>query len=289
MYPRHFFDRFPPYPRSQRVFVAMSFDPRLEARWNTVIGPAIAEVSVDGKVLAPHRVDSRSVSDSILTEILSGVGSSLLIFGDVTSLDTLNGVPLRNPNVFYEIGIAHAMRLPEEVLLFRSDDGPLLFDVANIRVNQYDPDTDPGKARAQISGAVSAAVREINLTRSLVVGSYAARLDSQSWIALLLAQNQGYLEHPVVRTLGQAVIGRAREAAITSLLELGLIETMYGVTGPDLVKTIKEGGTPLEQVFRYQMTNLGRAVLQLCMNRLGLELRPAAEVSSQVEPGPTGA
>lgn len=284
MYPRHFFDQFPPFPRSHRVFVAMSFDSRLDSRWQTVIAPAVAEVSVDGTSLEAHRVDVRSVSDSILTEILSGIGSALLILGDITSLDNLNGVTLRNPNVFYEIGIAHAMRLPEEVLLFRSDDGPLLFDVANIRVNRYDPEANPVEARAHVSGALSAAIREINLTRSLIVESCAARLDSQAWTAMLIAHRHGHLEHPVVRTIGQSISGRAREAAITSLLELGLIETDYQVINPDRLKTIKEASS-LEQMFRYRLTNLGRAVWELCLSRLGLVIAPAQEGSTDIGPG----
>ncbi len=168
MYPRHFFDQYPAFPRSHRVFVAMSFDPRLDNRWHNVIFPAVAEVNVDGVNLEAHRVDIRSVSDSILTEILSGIGSALLVFGDITSLDNLNGVPLRNPNVFYEIGIAHATRLPEEVLLFRSDDGPLLFDVANIRVNRYDPDVNPTEARDHVRNIVSEAIRRLTLLEVLV-------------------------------------------------------------------------------------------------------------------------
>src|SRR5258708_1529040 len=136
MYPRLFFDQFPPFPRSHHVFVAMSFDARMNARWHNVIAPAVADVNVEGTSLNAYRVDMRMVSDSILTEILSGIGNALLILGDVSSLDNLNGVAVRNPNVFYEIGIAHATRLPEEVLLFRSDDGAMLFDVANIRVNR---------------------------------------------------------------------------------------------------------------------------------------------------------
>jgi hypothetical protein len=286
VYPRHFFDQFPPFPRSHRVFVAMSFDQRLDTRWLKVIVPAIAEVSVDGANLEAHRVDARYVSDSILTEILSGIGNALLILGDVTSLDNLNGVTLRNPNVFYEIGIAHAMRLPEEVLLFRSDDGPLLFDVANIRVNRYDPDGDPAKARAHVRDAVSAAIREIDLTRSLIVESCAARLDSWGWLVLLSANKDGTILHPVVRTLGETVFGRAKEAAIARLLELGLIETDYQVIGPDRLKTIKEGG-PVEQMFRYRLTNLGRAVLHLCLNRLGLVVKPGQVGSAQVGPGTT--
>lgn len=33
MYPRNYFDFFPPFPRNLRVFVAMSFDDRFKKRW----------------------------------------------------------------------------------------------------------------------------------------------------------------------------------------------------------------------------------------------------------------
>jgi hypothetical protein len=254
----------------------MSFDPRLEHRWRSVIMPAIGEVKIDGTPLEAHRVDARSVSDSILTEILSGIGNALVVFGDLTSLDTLNGVTLRNPNVFYELGIAHSMRLPEEVLLFRSDDGPLIFDVANIRVNRYDPDGDPVKAQAQVRESISAALKEINLTRNLVVENYAARLDSKAWLVLVTAHNSGRVLHPIFRTIGEAVWGSSREAAIGNLLQLGLLETDYQAVGPGELEAIKEGKA-LEKLFRYRITPLGRAVLDVCVKRLGLVLQSSQE------------
>jgi len=53
----------------------------------------------------------------------------------------------RNENVLYEVGIAHSSRLPEEVIFFRSDNDKLLVDLANIRINSYDPDGDPKKSK----------------------------------------------------------------------------------------------------------------------------------------------
>ena len=66
-------------------------------------------------------------------------------------MGTVNGHPMRNDNVLYEVGLAHAARLPAEVVLFRSDRDQLMVDVVNIRVNSYDPDRDPGAAREALT------------------------------------------------------------------------------------------------------------------------------------------
>ena len=135
MYPAHLFELFPPFPRDERVFVAMSFDPALRLRWTNVIEPAVREAGLE-----PFRVDASKVSDSILTEILQGIARARLILADISSV---GGV--RNANVLYEVGMAHAARQPQEVLLFRSDSDRLLFDVSNVRVNAFHPGQGVGK------------------------------------------------------------------------------------------------------------------------------------------------
>ena len=99
----------------------------------------------------PRRVDAHVVSDSLLTKILDGIARCRVFLADISAIGTVGGRPVRNANVLYEVGLAHSVRLPEEVLLFRSDDQQLLFDVANVRVNRYDPDADAGGAREQVA------------------------------------------------------------------------------------------------------------------------------------------
>jgi len=74
----------------------MSFDVRFDARWNNVIGPALGKVLINGKRLEPVRVDARKASDSILTEILSGIADSRLILSDITTIGHLNERLTRN-------------------------------------------------------------------------------------------------------------------------------------------------------------------------------------------------
>src|SRR5439155_14340007 len=133
MYPNTYLSLFPPFPRDNRAFVAMSFDHRFDPRWANVLAPAISRVRVNGVPLEPRRVDMRKASDSVLTEILDGIARCRIFVGEVTPIGEIEGRPIRNANVLYEIGLAHATRLPQEVVLFRSDEQELLFDVANVR------------------------------------------------------------------------------------------------------------------------------------------------------------
>lgn len=132
VYPARYFRSFPAFPASDRAFVAMSFDPRLQGRWEDVIRAGVLAAG-----LQPHRVDLSVLGDSILTEIMDGVAGSRLVLADVTTLDGH-----RNANVMYELGMSHAVRQPEEVLILRSDSDRLPFDTATLRVVTYNPDED---------------------------------------------------------------------------------------------------------------------------------------------------
>jgi hypothetical protein len=76
MYPLQILSLFPAFPRDDRVFVAMSFEARFEARWTNVLEPAIRSANIDGRPLVPFRVDARRVSDSILTEIVVAIATT---------------------------------------------------------------------------------------------------------------------------------------------------------------------------------------------------------------------
>ena len=238
MYPAHLFALFPPFPREEKVFVAMSFDARFEPRWNNVIAPAIGKVLINGKRLEPVRVDARKVSDSILTEILSGISDCRLIFADITTIGHLNETPIRNGNVMYEVGLAQAVRLPEEVLLYRSDNDRLLFDTANIRVNTYSPDDAPEKARTQLADALIAALREIDLRKHLAVKKASEALDYPSWWLLAQSQSKDGVVHPTMRNMGEALGNASRAAAIARLLEIGALRTTYLKVTPELLKEV---------------------------------------------------
>src|SRR5512139_2233994 len=63
MYPAEVLALFPPFPRNNRVFVAMSFDDRFQLRFDEVLRPAIEGIEYLGQKLVAHRVDLTIKSD----------------------------------------------------------------------------------------------------------------------------------------------------------------------------------------------------------------------------------
>lgn len=252
----------------------MSFDSRFTTRWEKVILPGINRVTIAGRPLEAFRVDARRVSDSILTEILSGISNSLLILADMTSLNHEEGRAVRNGNVMYEVGLAHAVRLPEEVLLFRSDTDPLLFDVANVRVNHYDPDSKPEESQKKVVDAVLDALKELDLRRNLAVRHAVESLDFAGWNLLLVGGN--VVNHPVVRNMGDALSHAGTIAAISRLLEMGILQTEYLSVTPELLS--QNPNRPLEEMVRYRFTPFGNTVALMCRDKLRLTPELAREV-----------
>lgn len=269
MYPNTYLSLFPPFPRDNRVFVAMSFHQRFDARWDKVLVPAIRRVKVAGTALEPHRVDLRKASDSVLTEILEGISHCRFFLADISDIGTLDGRTVRNANVLYEVGLAHATRLPEEVALLRSDDKELLFDVMNIRVLKWDPDGDPIAAQNLVIDAIVQSLNELDQKKSLSVRRIAESLDAYSWQLILEAASSGVVHQPTIKTMGDALGGASRRHAIDRLLEAGALRAEIVKLTPEFLA--KEANRPFEELMVYRVTELGQAVAQYGFRELGLE------------------
>lgn len=240
MYPANLFALFPPFPKENTVFVAMSFAERFKNRWKNVIEPAIKSVKFNEISLDPIRVDTNEISDSILTEIFTGIGNSRLIFADLTTIGFIDKCPIRNGNVMYEIGIAQATRLPEEVILFRSDNDSLPFDTSTVRVNTYNPDENVDEAINKIRSAIIASSKEIDLKRHLSVNKATESLDGPSWLLLSEICRIFKITHPETKTMGQVLGATSRLNSINRLLEMGTIKTIYPKISKELLSSIGE-------------------------------------------------
>jgi hypothetical protein len=261
VYPAHLFNLFPPFPREDKVFVAMSFAPQFQDRWDNVIVPAVQELGLE-----PFRVDLRMISDSILIEITKSIANHRLIFGDISVMfvheEAEHRFPVRNANVMYEVGLAHAVRLPEEVVLFRSDNEYLPFDVMNIRVNSYAPDKAPDEARAKLGEALREALREVEQSKLLAVEHQVQKLSITEYVVLLeMTKNQGALHPPLAKTMGDVLSNIFRIPAINALIERGLLMSELLAVTPEFFATMKPED-PIEKLMTYRMTPLGQAVFQ---------------------------
>ena len=167
MYPRHYFDYFRSFERHPRVFVAMPFSRENQPRWLRTYAPAVRRVGMRGL-----RVDQRKTGSSIQTDILEAIAECRLVLVDV-SCDK-NGV--RNANVVYELGLAHACRLPEEVIVIRTDTDKLPFDFTQMRVHHV-PADDFAAARDLVELLLRAALNDIDVMRDRILDRTLESLD----------------------------------------------------------------------------------------------------------------
>jgi hypothetical protein len=132
-YPNEFFRHNPPAFEPQTCFVIMRFTPPYEDVFNAIVaavkGPSVHFASC-------KRAKELKGGGHIMDEVLDRIARSELIVADVTE---------RNPNVFYEIGIAHAIKPFKTVILITQTMEDMPFDIKDFRIIEY-TNTPPGLA-----------------------------------------------------------------------------------------------------------------------------------------------
>ncbi|WP_243383483.1 nucleoside 2-deoxyribosyltransferase [Geothrix alkalitolerans] len=107
-----------------KAFVIMPFS----SDFNDVYNLFLAE-TLSGCGYEVFRADDINNSQNILSDIISSIAHSHLIVADLTGA---------NPNVYYELGIAHALQRP--VIMLTQDIKDLPFDLRSYRVIPYSTD-----------------------------------------------------------------------------------------------------------------------------------------------------
>lgn len=104
-------------------FVMQPFAPPLGDYYEKIYRPAIEKAG-----LKPVRADADIFgTGKIIDQVWRGITQSKVLIAELTS---------RNPNVFYELGLAHALEKP--VVLVSSSENDVPFDLQHIRVIYYD-------------------------------------------------------------------------------------------------------------------------------------------------------
>lgn len=104
-------------------FVMMPFADPLGGYYTSIYEPAIGKAG-----LKPVRADADMYgTGKIIDQIWAGINSANVLVAELTK---------RNPNVLYELGLAHALRKPVVLVSSNEDDVP--FDVKHVRVIYYD-------------------------------------------------------------------------------------------------------------------------------------------------------
>ena len=104
-------------------FVMQPFADPLGSYYEKVYKPAIEKAG-----LKPVRADADIFgTGKIMNQVWDGINAAKVLVAELTS---------RNPNVFYELGLAHALQKPVVLISAREEDVP--FDLHHIRVIYYD-------------------------------------------------------------------------------------------------------------------------------------------------------
>ena len=101
------------------AFVMMPFSDELRVVFEQLIQPALAGFEV-------IRADSRLDERGILEKIITGIRDADLVIADITNT---------NPNVMYELGIAHTLGKPTIMIAQSADRLP--FDIRSYPVHEY--------------------------------------------------------------------------------------------------------------------------------------------------------
>ncbi len=103
-------------------FVMMPFAGWFQSYYDDVFVPAIEDADLE-----PRRVDDLYRPSTIVHDIWRYIRQSPVMLADLTG---------RNPNVFYELGLAHAAGKPVLLVTQSIDDVP--FDLRALRIIEYD-------------------------------------------------------------------------------------------------------------------------------------------------------
>lgn len=101
----------------------MPFALPIGAYYQQIYEPAIVKAG-----LKPMRADAEIFgTGKIIDQIWVGINNAKVLVAELTT---------KNPNVFYELGLAHALKKP--VVLVSSNENDVPFDLQHIRVIYYD-------------------------------------------------------------------------------------------------------------------------------------------------------
>jgi DNA repair exonuclease SbcCD ATPase subunit len=108
---------------SQNAFVLLTFEEEFEKLYEKTIVPTLEEQGYE-----VNKADSTDTQRAILEDIIKGITDADLIIADLTG---------ENPNVFYELGVAHGLGVP--TVLIAQDVTELPFDLSAYNTIEYSP------------------------------------------------------------------------------------------------------------------------------------------------------
>jgi hypothetical protein len=195
----------------------MSFAEEFKEVWEVAIKPAIEE-DTEGNPKA-RRVDSTTLTGNIVFEIFDGIAHAKIVFADISVCDSGEWKGQRNGNVMYELCLTHAVRQKEEIVIVRSDNEEINFDIVQIRVQKYSR-VDLNLARKDFAHFIKNNISSIDNLKSLKVENAFRSLDGNC-LRLLPHSEAFYIPEP--KNSEEAINFLRDYDAIRNFLSLGML------------------------------------------------------------------
>jgi hypothetical protein len=132
-------------------FTIMPFGQPFDTYYERIYKPAIKAAGLE-----PHRVDDLFAPSHIVGDIWRYTTGAAVLLGDLTG---------KNANVFYELGLAHAIQKPVVMVAATIDDVP--FDLRGLRVQVYDKNVPDWGAR--LEKAITSSLLEVLANPNIAV------------------------------------------------------------------------------------------------------------------------
>jgi hypothetical protein len=199
------------------VFVAMPFATTFNALYES-----IENLVKDHCHLRCWRADSDSAGSRVMSDVWRATNDAIVMIADLTG---------NNANVFYEVGLAHA--IGKHVILLTSDTSDIPFDVRDIRAIRY----DSGQGFRTLRNQVLTALRHSVATLPERWGVAPRSLGALSPVRIT------HVQHPSTVAAGQPfeIIVRARNAGQVAR------EGYFSVSFPEAVYDIEIVQTDIAQ------------------------------------------
>ena len=123
IYPKQLRKQIIPVEKN-RCFFLMPFSKEFNIIYGTI------KLALNDAEFICNRADEILGSTPIITKILTEIMKSQYIIVDITN---------SNPNVFYELGIAHSLKDARNVLLLKQKNYKVPFDISHLTYTEYDP------------------------------------------------------------------------------------------------------------------------------------------------------
>lgn len=201
--------------RSPQVFVLMPFSEENEWLFYEVLAPTIRELGLE-----PIRADTSLDQQNILKDIVAGIMASSIVVADITGL---------NPNVMYELGMAHGLQKPTIILTQSVSSAP--FDLRPYRMLPYSSHfQDANRLMTQLKDIISQA-REGKVSFGNPISDFGVGIPSNAALPEIVARQlstplvddvpAGFLDYIDEVNSATTAATQAAERIAHSTVELG--------------------------------------------------------------------